>query len=233
MAGHYVKAVFITTGEIQHSGLNLLRNKNVMLIKVNAANKTDIVLYNKPRSRETIQIDQPVNDWKAHVEKLAEIRKRYENNSIGAKDCDITIENFLNSELNAKINWEQPYDHTEGLEYLSKKLISDMSIAILDKFDYCILKHGQPLPLNRFMGYLNEIYGLKFITNIPFKKNKAHLNGFYNRRKKTIHINPELESTGHFAFTIAHEIAHFFLHENLNISQDKYDRQADSRYDPI
>jgi Zn-dependent peptidase ImmA (M78 family) len=232
VAGYFVKGVFMTTGDVQQGGLNLLKNKNMMLIKVDAGNPS-FMLYHISRNQQEHNIDRPVGDLNEHLEKLAEIRNLYEHGSDTIADWDAVIESLLRSELNASINWEQPGEKAEGLEFLSKKIISDLTVQLLDEFDPLMVRHGLPLGMERFISFLNETYGLRFVTTKMFTKKRAGLNGYYDQKKRTIHINPELEDTNLFAFVCAHEIAHFFLHKNLSISQFRYDNQENSKYDPI
>lgn len=230
VAGLYVKGVFMTTTDIQEGGYNLLKSKNIMWIKV-VGDTGDIRLYNK-RRKTADQSDYAVHTFEVELNKLKEINDLYSAEEITSRgDWDVIVQQFLTRELNAKVNWEQPGDKTEGLEYLSKKILSDISEQILTAFNPNVIARGNPLPLEEFMRYVGEQYGLLFVTDQPFGPEKLHLNGYYQRKEKTIHINPELEGTGQYIWVIVHEIAHFILHENLKISQTAYDEQEDSKYD--
>ncbi len=231
VAGLYVKGVLITTTDLQEGGYNLLKNKNMMWIKVDA-DSHDIRLFNKKR-KSAEQSDLPVVSLNEELRKLQEIKTLFVNEEIdiSSNDWDLIIEHFLSRELNAKVNWEQPGDKTEGLEYRSKTIIKGISEKILIDFNPNVVSRGNPLPLDDFMDYITRVHGLRFFVNVPFEGNKSHLNGFYQRKDKTIHINPELQGTGQFAFVCMHEISHFLLHEDLKISQTVYDQQEDSKYD--
>lgn len=229
VAGYNVKGVFITTGDVQEGGLKLLQNLNFMYIKV-TDDQVNIILHNKVRNK-IIQEDLATKNIQKDIDKLQEIRNLYEYNCADKINWDIAILNLLKSELNSKINWEQPGERAQGLEYLSKKLITNLTEEIINEFDYSILSFGKPFPLKQFLKHLTQKYGLKFVTERVFKKNKAHLNGYYDRKNKTIHINPAI-FVNQFAFVCAHEIGHFFLHEKLKMSQTDYDTQEDSKYDP-
>jgi Zn-dependent peptidase ImmA (M78 family) len=228
VAGINVKGIFITTGDVQESGLKLLRNLNFMFIKV-SGDQADIVLHNKGKNK-AIQEDFPVVNILDDIQRLSAIRNLFEHPQDEDIVWDKVIGNFLRSELNNKINWEEPGERARGLEYLSKKLLANLTEDIVNEFDHSILKFGKPFPMTRFMTYLTEKYDLKFVIDKPFKKSKAHLNGYYDRKNKVIHINPVV-CVNQFAFVCAHEIGHFFLHEKLQISQSRYEDQPDSKYD--
>jgi len=230
VAGVNVKGVFITTGDVQESGLKLLQNLSFMFIKV-SGEQADIVLHSKDKSKAQ-QEDFPVLKIWGDIEKLSEIRKLYEHREDGDINWDHVLRNFLQSELNSRINWEEPGERAQGLEYLSKKLITGLTEEIINEFDTSILTYGKPFPITRFMSNLTEKYGLKFVTDKAFKKNKAHLKGYFDRGNKIIHINPAI-CINQFAFVCAHEIGHFFLHQKLQISQVRYESQPDAKYDPI
>lgn len=231
VAGLYVKGVFVTTTDLQEGGYNLLKSKNMMWIKVNVDN-TDIILYNKQRNQPD-QSDYAVFSLSEELEKLKEINDLFsmDDININTADWDLIIQQFISRELNAKVNWEQPGDKTEGLEFLSKKIITGISEQILSAFNPNVVARGNPLPLEDFMVHVTEHYGLQFVVDIPFEPEKSHLNGYYLRKDRTIFINPELQGSGQFTFVCVHEIAHFILHENLKISQTLYEEQEDSKYD--
>ncbi|WP_256010226.1 ImmA/IrrE family metallo-endopeptidase [Desertivirga xinjiangensis] len=230
VAGEYVKGVFVTTGRMQKAGLNILKNRRFMFIQIDRGDKANIVLHNKKRGKSLLTDTAPVVSWTDQATRLAEIRDLLQREELGSDDWDRLIEHHLTSQLNARVYWEQPGKEIAGLEYLSKSLIEDMTQNIINEFDGSILYHGNPLPLERFMVYLTEKYGLRFIVDEPLPENKRHLNGYYDREAKCIYIDQSLRDTGQFAFVCAHEIGHFFLHENLVLSQQLYDAQADSTY---
>ncbi|MGF7077719.1 ImmA/IrrE family metallo-endopeptidase [Mucilaginibacter sp. UYCu711] len=230
VAGEYVKGVFVTTGRMQKSALNILKNRRFMFIQVDKDSKANIVLHNKSRRKHPLVDFAPVVSWSEQANKLAEIRNLLQQNEMDSEDWDKLIGHHLTSQLNSKIYWEQPGQEISGLEHLSKNLIEDMTKKIISEFDGSILYRGRPLPMDQFILYLAEKYGLNFFTDGPMPEGKAHLNGFYDRENKSIYINPALTDTGQFAFVCAHEIGHFFLHEHLEMSQQLYEAQADSAY---
>ncbi|MDB5131672.1 MAG: hypothetical protein JWR02_1421 [Mucilaginibacter sp.] len=230
VAGEYVKGVFVTTGRMQKAALNILKNRRFMYIQVDKDDKANIVLHNQKRKKQLLVDAAPVTSWSEQATKLAEIRNLLQHDKLGSEDWDKLIEHHLTSQLNARVYWEQPGQEVSGLERLSKSLIEEMTKNIINEFDGSILYRGKPLPLDQFMVYLTEKYDLKIITDEPMPAGKVHLNGFYDRENKCIHINPSLKDTGQFAFVCAHEIGHFFLHENLAMSQQLYKAQEDSIY---
>ena len=227
VAGYFVKGVFITTNDVQQGGFNILRKKNMMFIKVQGE-KAEIELYNKQRGTSNIQIDNMVTSYDFQKE------DNDINSGISSKEekWNQLISQALEQELNKQYPNQLPGERAEGLDFLSKKIISQMTLEILNQFEPLIVKHGLPVPIERLMSYLTYEYGLRFVTNKPFRASNAYLNGRYNRKHKIIYINPEIKDNGLFAFVCAHEIAHFFLHEKLNISQANYERLMDSQYDP-
>jgi hypothetical protein len=233
VAGLYVKGVLITTSNLQQGALNLVKAKNLMWIKVDG-HQEEIKLYNKSKNK-AIQHDLPVIDWQQQMKQLEEIKTLYTGDSaeMANVDWDNIVRQFLERELNAKVNWEQPGDKALNLEYLSKKILDELAINVLNNFNPNINAKGLPVSIEAFMEYMSKTYGLQFSIEIEFAKDKLHLNGYFDRKSNTVHVNPETRGTGHFAFVCMHEIAHFLLHQNLNISQQKYDGQADSSYDPV
>lgn len=204
-----------------------------MWIKVDG-HKEEIKLYNKSKNR-TSQLDLPVVDLQKQMKQLEEIKALYsaDNAETANVDWDSIVRQFLERELNAKVNWEEPGKDALNLEYLSKKILDNLTTNVLNNFNPNINARGLPVPIEAFMEYMSRTYGLQFDVGIEFAKDKSHLNGYFDRKSNTVYVNPETRETGHFAFVCMHEIAHFLLHQHLNISQEKYDEQPDSSYDPI
>jgi|GEM_PF-756573 len=232
VTGENAKGVFITTNVLQQGALNYARSRGLMLIEVDAQNKSKIVLHNKNR-RESILTDEAVATWEQQAERLAEISNIYDDDSGLEINWDDAIRDFISKQLNTDIHWEQPGTKVMGLERLSKNLIEEMTTNIIKDFDASILSEFKGFPMDEFLIYLKDKYGLTVITDqeIPVIKGKK-LNGYCDLENKRIFIDVSLRDTGQYVFVCAHEIAHFFLHMNVHIPQTLYNNLNDSAYDP-
>lgn len=230
VAGLNAKGVFITTGDMQPAAFNLLKSKGMMWIQV-AADKEEFILTNKNRSNKA-NIDVAVNNWREELERLEEIKNLYVSGDAPKTDLewDELIEQFLLRELNAKVNWA-PGEQMRTLEFLSKTILEELSIKILNDFNPLIGSRGRLVDLESFMAFITTNYGISFVTNEVFPHEKSHLNGYYNRSKNVIYINPELKGTGHYAFVTMHEISHFLLHKDIDIAWEEYEVAEDSQLD--
>ncbi len=231
VAGEYVKAVFVTTNKLQKSALTLAKNRGLMLIHVDKEiDNVNIILHNKSRKRN-ILVDNPTYFSINQAKKLQEIGNLVDKRI--TPDLDKLIEDFLSGQLNFRPYWDELGKPVEGLEYLSKEIIDNITTNIIEEFDNSIITSYKPFPLARFIDYMQETHGVSIMKDQPMSSDKRHLNGYYDRSNRIIYINPEIVDSGSYAFVCAHEIAHHFLHEHLRISQELYDAQNDSVYDPM
>lgn len=147
-------------------------------------------------------------------------------------DWDNNIKDFLIRQLSFSVDWEQPGVNAVGLQKLSHQLIENITISIIQDFNPSILSDFKYFPIDNFIIYLKENFNLETITDqiIPIDKGKK-LNGYCDIENKKIFIDVSLRDTEQFAFVCAHEIAHFFLHTNVQMSQMIYDNLNDSAYD--
>jgi Zn-dependent peptidase ImmA (M78 family) len=230
VAGLNVKGVFMTNSDLQSGAYNLLKSKGMMWIKVDD-DAGNIILYNKSRKSPRTALLKD-SAWTEDMAKIEEIKQLYSNGDVIAnpENVDAIIREFLVRELNAKVNWS-PGEEMRSLEFLSKRILSEMSQKILNTFDGSLIENGRAVPVDSFMEFITKTFNVKFAIDVAFPLEKSHENGYFERKKKTIHINPELAGTGQFAFVVMHEISHFILHSKTKISRKEYEQTPDSRFD--
>lgn len=120
----------------------------------------------------------------------------------------------------------------QGLKRLSKKEISIITEEILNEIDPGIMTRANKLSIEHLLEKLRTDHGLNFEFEASLKPvgGKAVF-GLFDIRTNTISIDKDIVDTDRFLFLLAHEIGHFFLHRELKINQDVYDRFQDSEYD--
>ncbi|MGY3053831.1 Zn-dependent peptidase ImmA (M78 family) [Pedobacter sp. UYEF25] len=230
VAGLNVKGIFMTNSDLQSGAFNLLKSKRMMWIKVDG-DVGDIILYNKSR-KPTKSCGPKDRAWSDEMSKIEEIKDLYSNEDVqlNPENVDSIISEFLLTELNASVNWF-PGEEISSLEFLSKESLSEMSQNILNSFYGGLIENVKTVRIDSFMGFITRTYGVKFLVDVPFPMEMSNENGYFNRREKTIHVNPELAGTGQFAFVVMHEICHFILHSKTRIFRKDYEETADSKFD--
>ena len=232
VAGIKTKGVFITTAKLQESAMNFAISKDLMLIQVDRASTAKIVLHNAKRRKNT-QVDASAL-WSEEAEMLSQIGDIFAEDKEEFTDWDDEIRKFLIKQLTSPVIWQQPGITAVGLERLSKKLIEDLTIRILNDFAPTIISHGTDFPFERFVQFIEEKYELKVIYSepIPLYKGKK-INGYCDIGQRKIYIDCNLLDTGQFLFVFAHELGHFLLHSKIDISQSSYDAMNDSEFDKV
>ena len=194
------KGIFITNNSFQKSAYNFAKNKGIMLIEVLSDDSLNFILHRTTRSNSITEKSN--NKFEERLENL--IINLFKNND---------------EEINENI--------IEGLEILSKKDIETIVKEILLKFDENIFKYGVQVNLKVFQRYLEIEFGLKFEFTSELEDEYL---GVFDNKNKVILINDEISGTNKLQFTLAHEIGHFFLHSNLHLNQEIYNKFEDSQF---
>lgn len=229
------KGIYIARNGFQKGAFEMAKANRVMLIEVNASHKPKVILHNAERRKQLLQ-DLPVPSITVEINQLAEIGKLLQQDTtFDPHRFDSELFAFLNNALNVDLGGQTGSEACELFQigYLSKKLLEDMGNKIISDFEPSLLTHPRPFPLAYFITYLQEKFDVEVIdTNLIPSKNGKAIFGYYDRAKKQIHVDASLVGTERYAFIVAHEIAHFFLHTNLEVDQSIYENQSDSSYDP-
>lgn len=116
----------------------------------------------------------------------------------------------------------------KGLKTLSAKQIEEIASNFLNEFDKSVLENAYCLDLEKLKSFLKERHGLA-IESVNIIDNKGNnLLGYFDAEKNKIYIDYSLLGTERYAFTLAHEIGHFVLHQNLRMNQTVYNNFKDS-----
>ncbi len=118
----------------------------------------------------------------------------------------------------------------EGLVRYSRKDIMTLTENLLNEIDDTILKFSFRTPIDKLIHYLEEKHNVVFDFDNTISELKDIL-GYFDITENKIRIDESIKNTERFAFLLAHEIGHFFLHKNLKINQIAYNNFKDSQYD--
>ncbi|MDN3587171.1 ImmA/IrrE family metallo-endopeptidase [Pedobacter aquatilis] len=231
VTGLNVKGVLMTTSDLQNRAEKFAKSKNMMWIKV-ADNSPQIMLYNSKQEKNNLE-DTDFIHLQNELQQLRDLQSVMFSGEDGQSfNWDELIYKFIKHAALGNLGRENSKEEPiAGLERLSHDLLEKMSEKILNQFDPNILKSGLALNLDEFRLHLQDTYGLEVLeTVIPEKKGRK-IYGAYDASNKRILIDEQLVSTDRYAFVLAHEIAHFFLHSNLKMGQGQYDILSDSEYD--
>jgi Zn-dependent peptidase ImmA (M78 family) len=227
--GLRVKAVLLTTTELQPRALKLVKSKKIMWIKIEGETKTTR-LYNSRRKKNIYQ-DTDLPLFYEELAQLNEIKNVLFAEGHIEVDWNNLIEKFLKHSLEG--NLFAPNEGTTGivgLERLSGNLIQKIANRVLDDFDPNIRKNFLALNAEQFIIFLNDKYGVQVkYETIPQNNDRDNFGAFI-AETKTILIDPSVLGTDRYKYVLAHEIGHFFLHNHLVIDQKIYDNLEDSRY---
>ncbi len=120
----------------------------------------------------------------------------------------------------------------QSIPVLSKKNIAKRANEVLNDFNPQILERGHKLSIDKLIDYFTLKHNITFKTIPNITANESDLLGYFDLNDKEININEKLEWEGNRkAFVIAHEIGHFILHKDIQVTQDYYDSFSDSEFD--
>ena len=128
--------------------------------------------------------------------------------------------NFLNKTLVPK--------NVQGLKKLSAIDIENISTQILDKYD----KLNSAIEIDSFLKFLRNKYKLSFDFTKKLETVKGkQIAGYFDIKNRAILIDALIGRSEKFPFVLGHELGHFFLHSELKINQEIYNKFEDSHYD--
>lgn len=230
-----VKPVMITTNKFQSGAYTFAKNKGIMLIEVDEQKKLNFILYNSIKSKVVLQ-DLPTKSIIQELQELNDIQSLlFSAPETGQIDWDNLISKFLKHALQGELTDVGEADAPVlVVERLSQRMIEQLTARILNQFNCNILKHCLAFPQESFQTYLYEKFGIELVTSrgsLP-NQNERTIRGGYDNLNKTIVIDSSIVDTEKFGFVYAHEVAHFFLHSDVQMDQELYDSMPDSKFNP-
>ncbi|MDP4207838.1 MAG: restriction endonuclease [Bacteroidota bacterium] len=127
-----------------------------------------------------------------------------------SKDINVLITDLIVKIFEGKI---------EGLAFLSKKQIEEITTNFLNEVDNQIISCYRPTPVKLIEEFIFDNYKIKTVTNNQISPQKDKIFGYFNPKNKEIAINNTIIETPCFPFVFAHEVGHFKLHNALKINQ--------------
>lgn len=229
-----VKPVMITTNRFQSGAYTFAKNKGIMLIEVDEQKKLNFILYNSIKSKVALQ-DLPT---KSIIEELQELNDTqsllFSSPESGQIDWDNLISKFLKHALQGELTNVGEIDvPVLAVERLSQRMIEQLTARILNQFNPNILKHCLAFPQESFQTYLYEKFGIELVISESLtNQDNRIIRGGYDSLNKTIAIDSLIVDTEKFGFVYAHEVAHFFLHSDVQMDQELYNSMPDSKFNP-
>lgn len=107
-----------------------------------------------------------------------------------------------------------------GVPILSRPQIEELSEIFIAKYDKDCFQQPRATPIFTICDKLKDEYELKFVfgVDLGLSPEGYKYRGRFHIPKKTIYIDKTLEwNDPRFNFTLAHEIAHFVLHRNIDL----------------
>ncbi|TCD27768.1 ImmA/IrrE family metallo-endopeptidase [Pedobacter psychrodurus] len=235
IGGWNLHPIFISTTNLQPKAEKLVKAHKIVWIKVDE-DSHNTKIYSS-RKRKNSLIDTDFAQIAAQLEKLSFLN---ELSSLGIHqhmediDWPELIERFIRHALMGNLSGKATESsEITGVERLSGELLERMAENLLDDFNPNIRNHHLGVNAESFIDYLKAKHQLDIsIEAIEQPKNREIL-GMCMAKEKKIIIDSSLQGTDRFAFVLAHEVAHYFLHGHLSMEQFVYDSQSDSIYDPI
>lgn len=225
VSGKNVKGVFISTGGFQTGAYDFAQSNGIMLIHVHTDDTADILLHN---ARNHWKEDTP-QSWSDQIKNSKANHDDYQN-----IDWDREIENIFIHLFNPSTNTRAYLPSLEPLQKLSKSIIQSIAIQILNSLDPNISKGISQLDPKKFLAHIHDTYGIQIIDDINISNIRGlEVKAYCSLKTKKIFIDPKLRDEDNFLFVCMHEMAHIFLHSNINITQEEYDAMEMSKYNEL
>jgi len=168
-------------------------------------------------SAELSHISNIIKQWELKYMN-GNIQYSMATNSFSEKLAD-SLSNFLKGDTKIK-----------GLKRLGKKYLEKEAISFISnvpQFRKTIF-YSEKISIHNICEYIGQ-QGVKFIFQ-PIKNKEKQIIASYDTKDKTIRVDNTLPKP-QFNFALAHEIAHYKLHQNVQITQYSYDSLDLSQFD--
>jgi len=229
VAGLQVKAIFVSTTDLQPRAMNIAKSEGIMWIKVTGG-EHQFRLYSSKKRRGQAK-DTDLVQLQEELKALQEISMLIEAGNQPEIDWDSLIEKLIRNAAEGNIpEPENGESGIIGLERLSGKLIENIAKQVLNDFDPNILTHALSLNADQFILFLKEKHEVTVKYEFLAQEYGYENSGAYIPQTKTIIIDPSIVGTDRFKYVLLHEAGHHFLHNKISVNQKAYDRMEDSRY---
>jgi Zn-dependent peptidase ImmA (M78 family) len=118
-----------------------------------------------------------------------------------------------------------------GLERLSYSDIAVKVENVLNEFDPTVLEKPNPTQLLKIVNKLKAEGKIQFAFKDLGRNGEGKIIGMFSPRLSSIFIDETIRDSPQFKFTLAHELAHYFLHRNVIYSQADYEAYSDVYFD--
>jgi Zn-dependent peptidase ImmA (M78 family) len=212
VAGHNVKAIFITNSPIQSGGMEYAKSKDMMVIQAETSDNYKILLHKRsPSSSEDGRLPFIISTQRAEIID--------EGSALLEKLIDRQI-------LSAFQQITDPDKVAYNIQKLSKSEIEGYANNVLKIIDTNIIDSAHTMEPKKLINYLED----QLKINIYSFTDSKELLGQCNIPEKKIGINKAVWESVRFFFVLAHEFAHYALHSRLSIGQTLYDLFQDPEY---
>lgn len=193
------KGYFITTSNFQIGAINHAKSCKIGLAKFNMQ-RLDIenwilrrVSYLSHQKRQAIQTELSCSNVSPQNSFIAICGYDYYTNFL-----DFISEQLIGKPCKININ------------YIADEVIKSRALGLINKMQY---KVNTPITTDFLLEIVSKELKVKLIQNQPLFSGEL---GMCNFSQKTISISQDLEyDSPRWRFTLAHEIGHYILHENI------------------
>lgn len=202
VSGANAKGILITRSLLQDGARTYAEANGFMVVQANSVEDYKII-YHKTETKD---------------------------NSIPTINCAIQDEGILGLTkiIDKQIN-KAFVEFKEGVSYnidrISKEIIEELCIGILQEINPRILTDAENLDINALKNHLYEKYGI----TVQYHED-GNLLGYCDISNNTISLHQNIKGTKRELFILCHEFGHYKLHQKLIIDQFTYNNFTESEY---
>lgn len=207
MKAHNVKAVFISRNQISSTAIKYLKSNGCMFFSANYDEQYKIEFHKT--TKEYSRYDLKNNSDKASI------------------FIDGLVKSFKHL-FNLNENSQK-----SNVQHLSSNDIEELANKIINDHNEIALANNLRVYFSALNSDLSQKYGLRFLSTDEqiYDTSGRQVLSYCSHAKNCIWIHNSLIDTAQYNFIIAHEIGHYFLHENVSLNQGYYESLEDSKYD--
>ncbi len=211
IAGHNVKGIMVTTAHYSSKGINLGYAKGIGLARISEDDEFYYDVYRKNN------LGGSYNKRSSILKNLTSNVKLQSGEFYSIYD-DVTYNNIYSLLKHIGLLEKSPAPLQRNIiPYISKEKLEEESELLLKKYTPMVFDYIQKTPLDIICSKLSEEKNVEFIFNEDLGEiGNEKILGKIIFEPLTIYVSSCLSTdTSRWRFTLAHELAHLFLHSEI------------------
>lgn len=231
--GKNTKGILVVNGALQEGAIRYAKAKGIAVLRISENTNPAWISYRESK-------DSEICDDEICLTELTEQNIVLNTGCVGIangqyfRNIEKLFVEIIGKNESFNDNRNQGKHNSIIIPYISKEDIEDRVNHIVDDIRRQYSVFNMLLTTDDIKSYLLDVVGYTLVDdlNLGYSSSKQEVLGSINYRLKNIYVSKSLDSNnGRKRFTIAHEIGHLILHEEIFNQNGEFYDEYDSYFD--